>query len=172
MDDLDKPASVDGNATPRRSTSSLDNISMSAISFGGERYERVSIEVLGYVHAERLGNLYDNNWLRVQVAVAAGSFRVSFDAMFLAQELVKFQDELSLLYNSVKGTARFETLEGQLQLDLTCDALGSVALHGVARDQAGIGNKLDFSLNLDQTQVGSALQQLRDILVLYPVRNV
>ena len=145
---------------------------MSTISFGGERHERVSIEVLGYAHAALQGNPYDDNWLRVQVAVAAGSFRVSFGAMFLAQELVKFHDELSVLYTSAKGGARFETLEGQLFLDFRCDALGAVALCGIARDQAGIGNKLNFSLKLDQTHMGSALQQLKDTLAVYPVRNV
>jgi hypothetical protein len=164
--------SFDAGEAPRRSTSSLDVTSMSAFSFGGGRNERVSIEVLGYAHPDSVDDSYDANWLRVRVTVAAGSFRGSFDATFLAQELAKFHEQLSTLYSTVKGTARFETLEGQLLIDLKCNAIGAVALHGVAQDQAGIGNKLDFSLNLDQTQVGAALQQLRDILVLYPVKSV
>jgi hypothetical protein len=138
---------------------------MSAISFGGGGNERISIEVLGYAHPDSVADSYDANWLRVHVTVAAGSFRGSFDATFLAQELAKFREQLSMLYSTVKGTARFETLEGQLLIDLKCNALGAVALRGVAQDQAGIGNKLDFSLNLDQTQVGSALRQLQGAFV-------
>ncbi len=92
--------------------------------------------------------------------------------MFQVVELEKFEAQLSDLYQSPEKTASFETLEGQLSLELCGNRLGAVTLRGVAEDQPGIGNKLHFSLKLDQTQVGSALQQLRDILIRYPVRSV
>jgi hypothetical protein len=141
---------------------------VSTVSFGGERYERVAIEVSGYAYPERTGEYHDDNWLRVKVSVAAGSFRVSYDAMFQVAELEKFESQLSSLYKSPEQTAHFETLEGQLSLELSGNIRGAVTLRGIAEDQPGIGNRLHFSLTLDQTQVGSALQQLRDILNSLP----
>jgi hypothetical protein len=169
---LDKSSSLVVSEAPRRSTSSLDAKSVSTVSFGGERYERVAIDVSGYAYPERTGEYDDDNWLRVQVSVAAGSFRVSYDAMFQVAELEKFESQLSSLYKSPEQTVFFEALEGQLSLELSGNRLGAVTLRGIAEDQPGIGNRLHFSLKLDQTQVGSAVQQLRDILVLYPVRSV
>jgi hypothetical protein len=159
-------------ATPRRSTSLLDAKSVPTVSFGGERYERVAIDVSGYAYPERTGEYHDDNWLRVQVNVAAGSFRVSYDALFQVAELQGFESQLSSLYSAPEQTAHFETLERQLSLELTGNIRGAVTLRGIAEDQPGIGNRLHFSLSLDQTQVGSALQQLRDILILYPLRSV
>jgi hypothetical protein len=147
-------------------------MSVSTVSFGGERYERVAIDVSGYAYPKRTGEYHDDNWLCVQVSVAAGSFHVSYDAMFQVAELEKFEAQISSLYKSPEQAARFETLEGQLSLELSGNRLGAVTLRGVAEDQPGLGNRLHFSLKLDQTQVGSALRQLRELLILYPVRGV
>jgi hypothetical protein len=92
--------------------------------------------------------------------------------MFQVAELEKFESQLFSLYKSPEQTVHFETLEGQLSLELVGNIRGAVTLRGITEDQPGIGNRLHFSLTLDQTQVGSALQQLRDILILYPARSV
>jgi hypothetical protein len=62
-------------------------------------------------------------------------------------------------------------LEGQLELTLKCDALGHVSVDGAAMDVAGIGNKLLFELNIDQTHVPGILDSLKVTLKKHPVRK-
>ena len=57
-------------------------------------------------------------------------------------ELVGFYDanaEAAIVVEKEFGIKRFETLEGQLLLDLICNAVGAVKLRGVAQDQPGMG---------------------------------
>lgn len=145
---------------------------MLAVSFGGDRYERVEIDVAGYERTEKSGEYFDDNWLRVRVTVAAGAFGGTFDSTFQTAELSALRAQLSALCESLKGSARFETLEGQLTLSFEGNGRGSVELRGEALDQAGIGNRLSFKLSLDQTQIGAAVKQLDEILSKFPVRDV
>src|SRR6202521_2306001 len=142
------------------------------IAFGGNRYNRIAIDVRGYAHMHNLTNYHDANWLRVQVSVSVGAFSGQYSASFITDELVRFQKELAVLHATLKGNAKFETLEGQLALDLKGNGLGAIELRGVAQDVAGIGSTLKFSLSLDQTQIAVSLQELNEIIIAYPVRNV
>lgn len=144
---------------------------MSAVSFGGERHERVEIDVRKY-EREPTGEYYDDNWLDIRVTVAVGAFRGSFDAAFQVAELVEFRHELDALYKTLKGRAQLRTMEEQLTLDCEGNGHGSVELRGVALDQPGIGNRLAFTLSLDQTQIRAAVGQLDKILSEFPVRDV
>jgi hypothetical protein len=144
---------------------------MTAVSFGGTRHERLEIDVRRY-ERQPTGEYYDDNWLSVQITVAAGAFEGSFDAAFLTSELVAFRDQLQALHTTLRGTAELRTLEEQLSLDCVGNGLGSIELSGVAFDQPGIGNRLAFKLALDQTQVGAALAQLEVVVSEFPVRDV
>lgn len=142
---------------------------MASFSFGGEEAERVEVQVHGYERGPT-GDYYDDNWVRVSVRVSVGAFSGSFDATFLAPEFVEFREGLSLLYESLKGVARFSTLEQQLSLELTGDGRGHIALKGLAIDAAGIGNRLEFVLALNQGHLSSALKGLDEIIGSFPVR--
>jgi hypothetical protein len=144
---------------------------MAVVSFGGERHERVEIDVRRYERAPT-GEYFDDNWLSVRVAVAAGGFRGSFDAAFQAAELVAFRDQLAALYETLRGRAELRTMEEQLSLDCVGNGQGAIEVRGVALDQPGIGNRLGFTLALDQTQIGASLKQLEAILREFPVRDV
>ena len=141
-------------------------------AFGGSRYNRLAIEVLGYAQPNDATNYHDANWINVRISVSVGGFTGKFDASFLASELVDFQAQLANLQTSLKGDAKFETLEGQLALDIHGNGLGAMELRGVAQDQAGIGNIFRFCLQLDQTQTSASLHELSEIIVAYPVRDV
>jgi hypothetical protein len=60
-------------------------------------------------------------------------------------------------------------MEGWVTLLLDGDGLGHVAFRGTVVDQPGIGNRLDFSLELDQSQLPSLICELDHILATYPV---
>ena|SRR5262252_9040844 len=144
---------------------------MATVSLGGSRHERIEIDVLGY-EREPTGEYYDDNWLSVRITVAAGAFEGSFGAAFLTRELVAFREQLSALHSTLKGSAELRTLEKQLSLDCVGNGLGSMELRGVAFDRPGIGNRLAFTLMLDQTQIGAALAQLEAVVSEFPVRDV
>jgi hypothetical protein len=144
---------------------------MPDISFGGAKHERVAIDVRGYERAAT-GGYYDDNWLTVSIAVAAGAFRGKVDAAFQVAELVAFRNDLAALYKTLTGRAALRTMEEQLSLDFEGNGLGSVEMRGEILDQPGIGNRLEFALSLDQTQIGAALAQLERVLSDVPQRDV
>ena len=143
---------------------------MQQIAFGGEKHERLEISVAGY-EREASGDYDDDNWLRVNVSVAAGAFSGSFDANFQAADLLGLCTGLSRLYETLSGSVKFETLEEQLTLEFIGNGRGSIELQGEAMDQAGIGNKLIFALQLDRTQLRHSVQALRAVVAAFPVRT-
>ena len=143
---------------------------MKSIAFGGKEHERLEIIVFGYERAAS-GDYHDDNWLSVEVSVNCGAFRGKFRAAFLTGELESFHAQLTSLYQTLKGNARFETLEGQLELEAIGDGLGHFKISGQARDQAGIGNKLIFEIGIDQTQLQTSVQSLATAMSAFPVRT-
>lgn len=142
---------------------------MESFAFGGEEAERVEVRVHGYERAP-VGEYYDDNWLRVSVHLNVGSFSGLFGATFLTSELIEFRESLCSLYESLAGSARFETLEEQLALHLTGDGKGHIALVGIAFDAPGTGNRLDFHIHLEQGHLPSAIRGLDCIATTFPVR--
>ena len=145
---------------------------MAVVNFGGSHHERLEIVVAGYERPGDNNNYHDANWLTVQVNVAAGGFRGSFDAAFLTAEMEDLCKKLKELYASLKGSREWETMEGQLRLAFQGNGLGGIELKCDARDQAGIGNLLSFELDLDQTQLAQSISQLDDLMSTFPIRDV
>lgn len=134
---------------------------MLAFHIGGqeEKYVQVSI-------------VRDNGdgWFSSEVKVAAGCFQGSFNADFNSWAFSDFESQLSRLYETVSGTAVFTSYEAQLELKLTCNAQGHVHVRGEAMDFAGTGNKLIFTLDIDQTHIPAVLDSLRQALERHPPR--
>jgi len=143
---------------------------MKSVAFGGQEHERVEISVHGYERPPR-GEYFDDNWLRVGVSIHAGAFSGGFGAAFLTAELESFHEQLSSLHETLKGEARFQTLEEQLSLVLKGNGLGHIELAGEALDQPGIGSRLCFTISLDQSHLRSSLESLRAVLATFPVRT-
>ena len=139
-------------------------------SFGGLEKERLAIDAEGYERTP-VGETYDDNWLRVEVRVAIGGFTGKAKCAIQTSELASFADELKGLFETLKGTAKFETLEDQLGLTLTGDGRGHIDLKGHLVDQAGIGNQLNFKLTLDQSDLGNSLRELESVVSTYPFRQ-
>jgi hypothetical protein len=70
----------------------------------------------------------------------------------------------------LKGDVTFTTLEDQLFLKLSGNGRGQISLTGYALDQPGIGNRLQFQLELDQTHLAQALRDLDVTIERFPVR--
>jgi len=138
-------------------------------SFGQSQHERIEVEVLRYERSP-VGDYHDDNWLTVQVRACVGGFRGSVDAAILTEELVAFSTQLRPLYESLRGVAEFATLEGQLYLRLTGDGKGHIELVGDVADHPGIGNRLHFTLQFDQSHLGASIHELERVTSEFPVR--
>ena len=138
-------------------------------SIGGVEREKVEVEVACY-EREPTGEYYDDNWVRGNVFISVGGFKGNYSAAFLTHEFSRFLDELQNLYKSLKGTAEFETIEKQLYIKASGDGKGHISIEGEALDAAGIGNRLNFSLKIDQTDLSYTIKQLKELVKHYPVR--
>jgi hypothetical protein len=130
---------------------------MLAFCLGEADHERVAVRI------ESIHPHNPDHWVSVHVSVRAGGFSGEFSADFTASEILAFRDEMRALYESLHGTAKFNTLEGQLDLTLTGNGRGGIAVAGTCMDRAGIGNRLGFSLALDQTYLAQTLRQLDEV---------
>ena len=139
-------------------------------SFGHSEQERIEVDVHGYERTP-VGEYWDDNWLRVDIRVRAGGFRGKASATIITSELTKFLSELRPLVETLAGSAEFTTMEEQLSLRLAGDGKGHVELRGEVSDQAGFGNRLDFTLQFDQSQLRASIHELERVTSEFPVRT-
>ena len=138
-------------------------------SFGQSEDEHIEVDVLNYERAP-VGEYWDDNWLNVEIRVRAGGFRGKVAAAITTGELKKFLSELQPLYEKFSGGAEFATMEEQLGLRLNGDGKGHIELRGEVTDQAGIGNRLHFTLQFDQSQLRTSISELEQVTAQFPVR--
>jgi hypothetical protein len=122
-------------------------------SFGQSEYERIEVDVMNYERTP-VGEYYDDNWLNVEIRVHAGGFCGKAAATIITGELEKFLTELKPLHEKLSGIATFTILEEQLSLP----------------DRAGTGNRLSFTLQFDQSQLGISVRELEKVTTQFPVR--
>jgi hypothetical protein len=101
-------------------------------------------------------------WVDVEVWVGVGLFEGAATVSLLFRELTPFERELTALYETLAGTAKLDTLEGQIGLILKGDGKGHVAVAGHLGDRAGDpAAKLTFDITIDQTFIPAATATLR-----------
>ena len=140
-------------------------------AFGGAKFERIEIEVLVYERDNFVGEYYDDNWVTGNATLQVGKFRGKYSASFLTEDFPPFLDQLVRVYESLTGQAEFFTLEGQLSLLVRGDGRGHINIQGEAIDSLGIGNRLKFKLEIDQTQLTRSIEDLKAIISRYPTRT-
>ncbi len=103
------------------------------------------------------------DWVPSSLDIAAGAWRGSLDVSLCTSDFTRFRTQLQTFYETLSGTARFDTIERQLELECSIDNLGHVAINGIAVDRAGDGNRLSFCLTLDQSYLPEIISQLHAI---------
>lgn len=131
-------------------------------SFGQSQHERIEADVLHYERAP-VGEHFDDNWLTVVIFIQAGGFNGKIRAAILTGELTPLLKQLRVLYETLTGTAEFTTMEEQLHLLFRGDGKGHIELEGKLVDQPGIGNRLHFTLQFDQSQLGASIRELEKV---------
>jgi hypothetical protein len=113
---------------------------------------------------------YNNDgWIDAEVEIAAGAFHGSFAAQVQAEDFARFRDQLRPLYTQLSGHAVFATDEDWLLIEVEGDGKGHFHASCKADDQPGIGNKLAFVIDFDQTELPDILKRLDAICEAFPV---
>jgi hypothetical protein len=141
---------------------------MPTVTIGTARGDRVTISVLGRMHAAT--DYWDGNWLLSPVEIHAGGFVGRLSAGLRADEIRQFRMDLERVYRSLHGSARLSSMEDWLDLTITVTGSGQFEVKGVARDQSGAGNELHFEIDdLDQSHAPTLIDELLALERLYPV---
>jgi hypothetical protein len=114
-------------------------------------------------------NYEDANWLEADVEIAAGAFSGSFVAELRTDELAYLRERLSALYENLLGRVRFEPTEPWLRMEIRGDGRGHFEAICRADDCPGIGNRLEFRLEFDQTELPGMLRDLDAVCAAFPV---
>lgn len=143
---------------------------MKTLSIGTQNRERLSISVLDYERTV-CGEIFDDNWLTSKLEISVGSFSGDFGLSLTTQDFISFLQQLDSLYQTLKGQAKFETMEGQIEFVLLANGRGEIEVSGHVMDLPGIGNRLEFHFTIDQTYLLSALRDLHEITTKFPIRR-
>ncbi len=113
---------------------------------------------------------WDKNWIKTKVTVKGGKFSGQYSGDFMTVDFEKFKQELSQLYDNLKGTANFNDLEGYLELKIIGDGIGHFEVNVKACDQPGINaSELTFTMGFDQTGLKELVNQLDRITKSFPI---
>ncbi len=137
---------------------------------GGEEHERLVVEVLGRDRPEAF-DADDGNWIDARVSVAAGAFRGAVECCLRTEDFAAFLSQVRLLLAQPHGTAQFSTMEDQLGFAITGDGRGHFNARGHLMDAAGIGNRLAWSLAIDQSDLPRIIMAVSAISTSYSVRG-
>lgn len=118
------------------------------------------------------GDHWDGNWVNATIEIAAHAFRGNVEAQLRAEDFVRFRDQLRPLSENLGGSARFVTMEDWLSVQIQGDGKGHFHAACVAVDQPGMGNRLTFGIDFDQTELPEVLRGLDAICEAIPVVGV
>jgi hypothetical protein len=88
----------------------------------------------------------------------------------LTWDLTSFLKQLEKLHDKLKGAATFDTLEGQIKLELKGDGRGQISLVGQISNPHPHASTLTFQFGFDQTYLAESITQLRCVVVQFPAR--
>lgn len=137
---------------------------------GGEQHERLVVEVLGRERPEAF-DADDGNWIDARVSVAVGAFRGEVACCLRAEDFAAFLSQVRLLLVQPQGTAQFSTMEDQLEFAISGDGRGHFNVRGHLMDAAGIGNRLAWSLAIDQSHLPRMITAVAAISTSYNARG-
>lgn len=136
----------------------------------GTPTQGLAISVWQRPHADS-ADFWDGNWLSAVVDVAVGKFFGQITGDLRAEEFVSFRKQLHELYQSLNGRAEFHTLEGWIYLSLEGDGIGHMKCEGFILDEVGVGNRLAFRLDIDQTFLPALLHGVDAVMQAYPANG-
>jgi hypothetical protein len=135
---------------------------------GSEDGEHLLVEPMRREHPEA-ADYWDANWICTDVRLRAGAFRGKYEAILRAEEFVAFRAALAPLVTNLSGSAAFHTMEHWLAIRIVGNGQGRFIASCDVRDAAGVGNRLSFTLEFDQTILPTMLADLDEAIAHFPV---
>lgn len=132
------------------------------IGFGYPDRERVQFAFIPADLAR--SRVLSDDWLRPRASVGAGPFRGETDVYVTVSDFARLLPELRALYDSLRGTATFATIEQQVGFTISGDGMGHITLSGFLEDRAGGDNRLEFRLSYDQTLLVHSISEVDALL--------
>jgi hypothetical protein len=140
------------------------------VNFGSGEQERLEF-AFAAADLARSRVLHDD-WLEPTVSICAGPFSGAARVHVIASDFVRLLPQLRSLYDTLRGTATFDTIERQIAFTLTGDGKGHITLAGFFEDRAGGDNRIQFSLSFDQTLLPRSIAQIERLLhTISKIRN-
>jgi hypothetical protein len=114
---------------------------------------------------------WDGNWLSSDIHISSGAFtgHITNDVYLRTNEFESFLTQIEPLCESLKGTAEYASLEQQIELRIRGDGSGRFTAEGFVIDKHCEGNKLNFSIHFDQSNLPQTISNLKELLEKYPV---
>jgi len=137
---------------------------------GKDTSDFLKVEVLDYEHPA-LSEYWDANWLKAKIKLKIGAFSANYLAQLQTTNFREFQNGLETLYKDLIGEAQFYSLEDWLRIKLSGDGIGHFSLDCQASDFPGTGSRLEFEMQIDQTEIPLLVRQLSEILERFPVKG-
>lgn len=143
---------------------------MCTVIIGCQDKDHLLIEAISRTHPN-CNDYWDGNWISCKVCINSGSFNAEIknDICLRADEFKSFLEGIELLYESLKGVAKYSSTEGWLDLEISGDGKGHMCAKGYVLDKHHDGNKLEFCMNFDQTSIPCTINGLKGLLDKYPV---
>jgi hypothetical protein len=139
---------------------------MPFFSVGYPDKERVEVTLLG-PPSDPKAEGYD--WVKALVQVEVGAFKGELEIYMGVSDMIRFKEQLDLVYRNLEGVAEFKTIEDQLAIKIEVDKLGHVQASGFVLDDFESGNKLNFNISYDQTLLWHTISEIDEALFeLFP----
>ena len=138
------------------------------IFIGKETREYLKVTILDRCHPECL-DYWDGNWLNCKIDIKVGGFTGDYISHLRSEEFFSFYEQLKIVYEDLSGVARFENMEEWLDILVKGDGIGHFKVNCIALDEPGIGNTLEFKLEIDQTEIADLIKKLDKILKKFSV---
>ncbi len=106
-----------------------------------------------------IANRHDD-WLTLNIEVHCDGWSGRFNCSSLAGSLKSFGEDVARLKQSLPGSASLETTESNLEVTLTGDGKGHIAVTGVALNTHAHGTELRFAFEIDQTYLDEIAREL------------
>jgi hypothetical protein len=102
-------------------------------------------------------------WYLAQVEISVSGFRGQIEPWLEAYDIDRFATQLAAVYESLQGEAKLSPREEQFTLCVQARTGGHIHVQGVAWSKATYENKLEFSIEIDQSFLPETLAQLRHV---------
>jgi hypothetical protein len=103
-------------------------------------------------------------WVEGEVTLKVAAWSGRYAAQFLEDDLHEFAAGLRKIVEAASEPALFSSADGYLDLKLTRDELGRVAVTGEAWDTPRWGTHVEFAFEIDQTYLPPILASLESLL--------